>query len=519
MQKKLLKRTILLFLLVGIVFACIYDDSYWFDEKDLIAEAQKWYAENMDDPGTIQFDVGDLEMLIKPDWEHPFVDSKGEYATVELVMFSNRYFGIIDPECSQKFEETKDSRYLTSKNTVVIRKNLKTKEMDGFIMAITPNLRYLESVNFAPFRSNTYLERDERLNGHVVYYDLNGNFVNGWQYVDGEAFAIEIENGRKDSKFRSSDCYTSLDYSYTETIQTGYIEVYANGSKDFVIALSTRTISVYSTHCDGSGSGGGGYGGGSSGGGYAGNGGGSTSATVTDPCVSGTGGNATNNAMFSNNTIKTKMDDVLRGKLNVINEWSVTVVQNSDGSYGVSNAQEHGPTSGTITPPSGNYVANGHSQGIGSTGVPSIGDLYSFLETVKNKSTFKTMYVYGEGWYGAIEVYAINVYDRIAVRDFLDAYPKSSNWNSFSHGFVSESIVGYDYFKARNMYNTSNRDIHGVTYPYVQDAVALASIMSQYNMGVALSRKVNNGSFEIINAQIKKNESSGVEIIDIITCQ
>ncbi|GHU79777.1 hypothetical protein FACS1894145_4650 [Bacteroidia bacterium] len=268
MQKKILRKTFLLFLLGGIVFACIYeDDSAQINEKDLIAEAQKWYAENKDDPGKVQFGKEEDEVLIKPDWKHPIVDENGEYATVELVIASRQCFGIIDLECLRKFEETKNRSYLEARNTLVIRKNLKTNRIDGFIMVITPSLEYLESVDFVPFRHNTYLKRDKNLNGYVNYYDLNGNFVNGWQYVDGMAFEARIEKVDPEKPQLRSTCVTYVAYTYTETIANSYYEDISGTMTVVIMPPTIITRYVYSTYCYGD-NGGGGSGNGS--GGYAG---------------------------------------------------------------------------------------------------------------------------------------------------------------------------------------------------------------------------------------------------------
>ncbi|GHT70858.1 hypothetical protein FACS1894174_06320 [Bacteroidia bacterium] len=200
------------------------------------------------------------------------------------------------------------------------------------------------------------------------------------------------------------------------------------------------------------------------------------------------------------------------------NEWSVSIGLNPDGSYSVSSTQENGATSGTIpSVPSGDYVANGHSHGVGSDGVPSIGDLYSFLEMVANYPTLQTMYVYGTGWSGSTETYAINIHDRQAASNFLNAYPKDGNYNSFTHGFAEGSTVGIAYNDVILKYNDGKYDNHGVTYHYMNEAVALSYIMSRFNMGVTLSRKVDNQSFTIINTKEKKNDPK--KTLDITTCQ
>ncbi|GHT59503.1 hypothetical protein AGMMS50239_06310 [Bacteroidia bacterium] len=84
MQKKYLKRTILLFLLAGIIFACVYDDdSIQFSKESFMEEAQKWYDGNRGNPIDAQFVEESPEVLIKPEWKYPYVQRKEEYATLE----------------------------------------------------------------------------------------------------------------------------------------------------------------------------------------------------------------------------------------------------------------------------------------------------------------------------------------------------------------------------------------------------------------------------------------------------
>lgn len=72
--------------------------------------------------------------------------------------------------------------------------------------------------------------------------------------------------------------------------------------------------------------------------------------------------------------------------------------------------------------------------------------------------------------------------------------------------------------QTKSQYNTDS-DRHGVTYLYMQKAVALAYIMNELNMGVTLSRKVDNnevdgGNFSIINT---KTKSATHKTLDITT--
>ena len=32
----------------------------------------------------------------------------------------------------------------------------------------------------------SYLKRDKKFNGTIIYHNMNGEYVNGWFYTDGE---------------------------------------------------------------------------------------------------------------------------------------------------------------------------------------------------------------------------------------------------------------------------------------------------------------------------------------------
>jgi hypothetical protein len=124
------------------------------------------------------------------------------------------------------------------------------------------------------------------------------------------------------------------------------------------------------------------------------------------------------------------------------------------------------------------------------------------------------MYVYGTGPNGSGETYVINVHDRSAVTAFLNWFPKSSNWGNFV-GLVEGSPLGNTYEKVKEKFNQGLYDAHNASHPYLLDAIAMSYMMNLYNMGVTLTRRVDNGAFKIINAQGENNP--GV-IIDITAC-
>lgn len=73
---------------------------------------------------------------------------------------------------------------------------------------------------------------------------------------------------------------------------------------------------------------------------------------------------------------------------------------------------------------------------------------------------------------------------------------------------ISENCVTF-------MSSISCSDQFIVTYPYMDDAIALSYVMRKYNMGVTLSRRVDDGSFQIISAN---PENKSYTMIDVYVC-
>ena len=74
---------------------------------------------------------------------------------------------------------------------LIVKQNRKTGETFGFKMRMAPTLDFLLS-NGGSLHTNTYLHRDNRLSGIVMFYTLDGRFMNGWRYRDGEIVAALV---------------------------------------------------------------------------------------------------------------------------------------------------------------------------------------------------------------------------------------------------------------------------------------------------------------------------------------
>ena len=200
-SKKLLNRLFLLLLLSGIVFACVNDDP--FDDSGRqnngnrgrrplapeAAAAQEWFKNEVGrefltwHPGT------DEVRMLMPNWHRTLSNENSVFRVTEARLQGNRNFYRVAAESAARFRQTGNERYLVSDTRFVLRTHIETGETDGFIMKVYPDLEQIQRSR-NPLRSFTYLKRDSDFSGFIYFYDLNGEFVNGWWQVDGRFYPI-----------------------------------------------------------------------------------------------------------------------------------------------------------------------------------------------------------------------------------------------------------------------------------------------------------------------------------------
>jgi len=487
------------------------------EKEQLIQNAMRLYYHSVIKDGFIEMRSSSKEnngnngnsgnngnLAVKPRWEYSIIEQNNTHQAVEIILEMDKAFNTVTPETDEEYRKSRKKEYLRSKTSLIYLTEKKTGATNIFLMTIVPDLSYLVSAKFDPFKKMSYLKRDNKFEGLIYYHNLKGEFVNGWVYKEGKVVAtMEALSKKPDFELRSGGCTTYYSITYVEQCwNTGNPE---SGTPTFSNCYTYIEDYYFYTICDYSdGGGGGGYGEGDPFG----------DPTLPDnPCISGIVGKSKNTNMLADKTIRNEMDTVLKGKLKDANEWAVSIGKNSSGTtYYVTPPKNMGPTGGSPVSdvPSGYvFVSYGHSHRDG-IGVPSPHDLYEFLEGVIKNPSLESMYVYGIGIDGAIETYAINVNNRAAVEAFLKLHPKNSNLG-FA-GFTNDLLLEYE--DAKNAYTSGHYNYQAGQYQYIREAFALSYIMSIFNMGVSLTRKVDNGPFQIINTQ----KVSDV-VYNITTCQ
>ncbi len=211
---------------------------------------------------------------LKPDWENAIEEENDDE---KVILVPIRVKGIeinINYECSQRYNETKDERYLNTRMLLCFKVNKKTKKEDFFFMSFAPSESYLVKNNF-DLTNNFYFKRDKNYDGKVIYHDINSNFVNGWEYQKGKITAFEYPklNNKSAVTTRSNSeeivCYESwrvtvTTYYYSVNggpLHYNFSRVESSSDQFCVFANPTgnRPGVTWVDDSDGSGIGGGGY--------------------------------------------------------------------------------------------------------------------------------------------------------------------------------------------------------------------------------------------------------------------
>lgn len=235
------KKTTLRWDICGIIFlllyACVNDD--WLPDnktqelpakltfgknRELTIEiAKNWYTMN-EMPVTRMATTHDnkLGFLVTPSWNHAKEWKKGQYEVVEASLRSNVNVLFYDQEIKSRSisMNKEDKKKVMNVGRTVILKNLLTKEVISFNMVIIGSYNYLmQKENH--LSDNNYLHRESNFDGTILFFQPNGEFVNGWKYENGKIMkqlspANDIEHSLSNdvaiTKTRGVDCLTKYDY-------------------------------------------------------------------------------------------------------------------------------------------------------------------------------------------------------------------------------------------------------------------------------------------------------------------
>ena len=223
----------------------------------------------------------ELEPLL--DWDLAELQEDSIWTVVELPWeYENGFETIGTPEMKSELESVNQQR-TSQVIRLVVMKNKITGDIYGCKMVVLPDLYYLNS-NGDQLETNKYLSRDAELSGMVIFYSIDGVFVNGWQYANGEIIGIiepsDMESTRSGSagisRFRATWEYYTIETCYYYIVST---DGGLTWSQPRLSGCTQKTYQFLANNFDfdGGGGGGGGY--------YPAGGGGGGGSTNTSPGV------------------------------------------------------------------------------------------------------------------------------------------------------------------------------------------------------------------------------------------
>ena len=187
-----ISKIICLSLLAGVIlFSCQTDVFNEIETSEVsnnfsVSDAKNWFETTGQNFAALRSASGESSTPVL-NWDVAEMSNNAEWEVVELPW---EYENTV-----QIFALREVWQHALATNTVpenitrlVVMQHRVTGATYGFKMRIAPTLDFLLNNNES-LHGNTYLHRDSRLSGIVMFYTLGGLFVNGWGYRDGEIIA------------------------------------------------------------------------------------------------------------------------------------------------------------------------------------------------------------------------------------------------------------------------------------------------------------------------------------------
>lgn len=169
-----------------------YDDSSKKDGKYELSRARAYYLQHQDEAIASRSVVPEHSKFAyipyangDPSWRIYTFFQNDSLLSVDVDMTDRITQDYFLKENLEAYQKSKDNDYLRSYTRYVYTFNRKTNEERAFYMTVVPTASFVEKYN-KRIRSVTYLKRDKDLNAYILYHELDGTFINGWEYKQGK---------------------------------------------------------------------------------------------------------------------------------------------------------------------------------------------------------------------------------------------------------------------------------------------------------------------------------------------
>jgi hypothetical protein len=250
-----MKKVNLKLLLVLTVFATVVAISCKKESSNLtqscpltVERAKTWYEGQRVEPVIMlkSAKVGNTKDCT-PKWEEAIVSSNEDYEVVEVPLNSQTRFGFCTKESIELGIKNNDPGFLNSNSQLIVQKNKRTGIKECYIMTIFGDTDY-HIAKKHQLGNNSYLKKDKDFSGYVLFHNVNGVFVNGWQYKEGKVIGSMTLNSPNQSSFNLkvaqaiTDCYETTVYqNYDVTWGSIYLYSYSEDLYTYTTCYTSVT--------------------------------------------------------------------------------------------------------------------------------------------------------------------------------------------------------------------------------------------------------------------------------------
>lgn len=187
---KLLKKLRLPFLILFIFYACTSEHDSVEEKKPIepltVESASLLYQKYIGNTASLK-NGEDNTLSMIPDWESGQLFNYPGWDVVEspLGFEGNTRFAMMTDKVSEHVEQQGDDISQSGQQLrLVVMQNSENGKAYTFIMQIIPDLDYLQK-GHEKVADNRFMERESGLDGFVMFYMVDGTFLNGWRYKEG----------------------------------------------------------------------------------------------------------------------------------------------------------------------------------------------------------------------------------------------------------------------------------------------------------------------------------------------
>jgi len=182
------------FILLTIFHACTSEQDYTPENEQkpveplTVSSAKDWYEQNFGmTPRLKDADEYNEALTLLPSWATAELFGDSTWYVVESSLeFENKTLRMMTAEVSEYTDLNGGDKSQVKQSTrLMVMRNKETGDTYSFMMMILPSLDYMLEKG-DELDENRYLTRNGDFSGQVLYYEVNGNFVNGWIYEDGK---------------------------------------------------------------------------------------------------------------------------------------------------------------------------------------------------------------------------------------------------------------------------------------------------------------------------------------------